>query len=63
MRYILKLYFVLSLLICIEIKGDSFQYNNYNNHGVLGLINMPTARFYDEAAHGITFHDGTPDQK
>jgi hypothetical protein len=64
MRYILKLYFVLYLfLICIEIKGDSFQYNNYNNHGVLGLINMPTARFYDEAAHGITFHDGTPDQK
>lgn len=24
---------------------------------------MPTARFYDEAAHGITIYDGTPDQK
>ena len=24
---------------------------------------MPSARFYDEAAHGITVYDGTPDQK
>ena len=24
---------------------------------------MPTARFYDESVHGITFYDGTPDQK
>ena len=24
---------------------------------------MPTARFYDEMAHGITVYDGTPDQK
>ena len=24
---------------------------------------MPSARFYDETAHGITIYDGTPDQK
>jgi len=24
---------------------------------------MPTARFYDEAVHGVTVYDGTPDQK
>ena len=24
---------------------------------------MPSARFYDEASHGITIYDGTPDQK
>ena len=24
---------------------------------------MPSARFYDEATHGITIYDGTPDQK
>ena len=64
MRYI----FTKSLLIFLflfhaDIKGDSFQYNTYNNHGVLGLINMPTARFYDEAVHGVTIYDGTPDQK
>jgi len=64
MKYILNLHLIFFLfLFCTDIKGDSFQYNNYNNHGVIGLINMPTARFYDEAAHGITFHDGTPDQK
>ena len=24
---------------------------------------MPSARFYNESVHGITFYDGTPDQK
>ena len=24
---------------------------------------MPSARFYDEASHGITIYDGHPDQK
>ena len=42
---------------------DNFSFNLYNNHGVVGLINTPTARFYDEGVHGITFYDGTPDQK
>jgi hypothetical protein len=42
---------------------DSFDNNFYNNHGSVGLINTPTARFYDEGVHGITFYDGTPDQK
>ena len=46
-----------------NLKGDSFEFNSYNNHGVIGLINMPTARFYDESSHGITIYDGTPDQK
>ena len=56
-----------SILILILLSsptyGDSFNYNSYNNHGVIGLINMPTARFYDEAAYGITIYNGTPDQK
>ncbi|MDA9903144.1 YjbH domain-containing protein, partial [Gammaproteobacteria bacterium] len=43
--------------------ADSFDNNFYNNHGIVGLINTPTARFYDEGVHGITFYDGTPDQK
>ena len=50
-------------LLSQSILTDSFTYNSYNNHGVIGLINMPTARFYDEASHGITLYDGTPDQK
>ena len=46
-----------------SLYGDSYNYNHYNNHGSVGLINTPTARFYDEAVHGITVYDGTPDQK
>ena len=47
----------------LSASADNFLYNSYNNHGVLGLINMPTARFYDEGVYGVTVYDGTPDQK
>ena len=43
--------------------ADSFDYNTYNNHGIVGLINMPTARFSDEGVHGVTIYDSNPDQK
>ena len=46
-----------------ELIGDSFELNSYNNHGTVGLINMPTARFFNESVHGITFYDGYPPQK
>ena len=47
----------------MNISADSFKYNSFNNHGVIGLINMPTARFYDESSYGFTFYNGNPDQK
>lgn len=53
----------LSFLIILNIQADSFKYNTFNNHGVVGLINMPSARIYEEGAVGITLYDGTPDQK
>ena len=43
--------------------SDSFIFNTYNNHGVIGLINMPTARLYEESSYGFTLYDGNPDQK
>ncbi len=43
--------------------SDSFTYNSFNNHGVIGLINMPTARFYNESSYGFTLYNGDPDQK
>lgn len=58
-----KNFYPIFLIFSIYSNGDSFQYNTYNNHGIVGLINTPTARFFDEAVHGLTFHDGTPDQK
>ena len=55
---------ILFLSVCVyQLNGDSFENNVYNNHGSVGLINIPTARFYDEGVHGITLYDGTPDQK
>ena len=46
-----------------ESVVDDFENNIYNNHGSVGLVNMPSARFYDESSFGITFYDGNPDQK
>ena len=57
------LFFVFFLIFNIKIFPDSFNYNSYNNHGVVGLINTPTARFYNEAVAGISIYDGTPDRK
>ena len=54
---------LISSFISSHLFADSFTYNTFNNHGVIGLINMPSARFYDEASFGITAYDGTPDQK
>ena len=51
------------ILFCSNLSSDSFKYNHFNNHGSIGLINMPTARFLDESAFGFTAYDGTPDQK
>jgi len=58
-----KTYVFLLIYFSSSLYADNFNYNLYNNHGVVGLINTPTARFYDEGVHGITFNDGTPDQK
>ena len=46
-----------------SVYGDSYIYNSYNNHGIVGLINTPTARFFDEGVHGVTIYDSNPDQK
>ncbi len=59
----LKKFFLFVVTFCNVSFADNFETNIYNNHGVLGLINTPTARFFDESVHGITFYDGTPDQK
>ena len=58
--YIIQLF---SVCFFLNVSGDSFKFNSYNNHGSVGLINIPTARFFNESIHGITIYDGTPDQK
>ncbi len=62
-KIIKKFLFLSSLFFINPILSDSFKYNLYNNHGTVGLINAPTARFFNEGVHGVTLYDGTPDQK
>ena len=62
MRKYISTYLFLTLF-SQYLLPDRFNYNTYNNHGAIGLINMPTARFYDAGSHGITLYDGYPDQK
>ena len=62
----LSKYFYLSIAFFLNLNvfsADSFVYNNFNNHGAIGLINMPTARFYKESSFGFSVYDGDPDQK
>ena len=65
LRHIRNTQFIIVFLYILSINSlsDSFINNSYNNHGVIGLINTPTARFYEEGVIGITAYDGTPDQK
>ena len=51
------------LLATSSVLADSFRHNNTNNHGVVGLINMPTARFFEESSIAFTTYRGDPDRK
>jgi hypothetical protein len=62
LKKIIAIKFII-LFLPFFISADNYYNNSYNNHGVIGLINMPTARFFDESVHGITYYDGDPDQK
>ena len=56
-------FIVLVLFLNIQATADSFDNNTYNNHGTVGLINMPSARFYEEGSHGITIFNSDTVQK
>ena len=62
-RFFKNLILFAPLLFISLVYSDNYKYNLYNNSGVVGLINIPTARSFDEGSHGITVYDGTPDQK
>jgi hypothetical protein len=62
-RYKILFGFFLLNFFNTNITADSFIYNSYNNHGITGLINLPSARFQPESTGGITFFYGDPDQK
>ena len=55
--------FLAVLIFFQNVSSDSFKFNTFNNHGSVGLINTPTARFFDESSFGFVAYDGSPDQK
>ena len=58
-----KNYLFVLIFFSLSLTADSFDFNTLNNHGTVGLINMPTARFYDEGAHAVTAYDSEAVQK
>ena len=59
----IKKFLFLLIFFPLTSLSDSFDFNIYNNHGIVGLINMPTARFYDEGVHGVSIYDSDAVQK
>jgi len=59
----IKKTFITLFLFSLHSFSDNFDFNTYNNHGIVGLINMPTARTYDEGVHGISVYGSDIDQK
>jgi|TARA_A100001015_G_scaffold129788_1_gene143994 hypothetical protein len=43
-------------------SSDSYEFNLYNNYGIVGTIHTPSARTYGEGVHGVTIYNGTPNQ-
>jgi len=62
-QYLSKNFYIALVIFCGYNLSDNFNYNLYNNHGVVGLINTPSARFFDEGSHGVTIYHGNPDTK
>ncbi len=59
----IKRFFLVLIFFSFSSLADNFDSNMFNNHGIVGLINMPTARFYEEGVHGITVYGSDVDQK
>ena len=58
-----KLILLVSLFYINSIySSDNFEYNSYNNYGIVGTIHTPSARTFEEGVHGVTMYNGTPNQ-
>ena len=55
--------FIFLFLIGNLLFSDSLKFNTSNNHGTIGLINMPTARLLNESSTTLTLYNGNPDKK
>ena len=56
------LLFVSLVYINLIYSSDNYEFNLYNNYGVVGTIHTPSARTFEEGVHGATLYLGTPNQ-
>ena len=63
-NYLRSLLLLTTLFVTVQAysDGDSFEYNLYNNYGVVGTIHTPSARTFEEGVHGMTVYYGDPNQ-
>lgn len=54
---------LMALLMAFTLVSDSYYFNTHNVSGSLGVINIPSARFYNSPAVAISFYRGHPDRK
>ena len=48
------LLFVALVYINSIYSSDNYEFNLYNNYGVVGTIHTPSARTFEEGVHGAT---------
>ena len=58
----MKKTFFLVIFLTSNIASDTFFYNTPNNYGAIGLINTPSARFYDSPSGSLSIYRGSPDR-
>ena len=58
-----KINLIFVFFLASALFADSFKYNNTNNHGIIGLINTPSARFLNEPSLAFTAYRGNPERK
>ena len=58
-----KLFSLALLIFTNKVLCDDIFYNSPNNHGSLGVINIPSARFYDSPSGSFSGYRGFPDRK
>ena len=58
LKIIIRLLIIVNLcLSAFYSNADSLRFNTLNNSGSVGLINMPSARFYDSGTISFNYHD------
>lgn len=54
--------FSATIFLSLILNADSIKHNSINKHGIVGLINMPTARTYDEGSFAFNLSRKDPDR-